>query len=181
MRATRSPSLPAASAQRAIFLGDAPREGQDEAKRELRRWIRKRIRTAHDHASLLRSRHVDGGVAPPGGDEQTQRGQPCEQGSRKRRALAHRHDDVEGCEALHEGLLVCHVVAKHADLAARRQGVPRREPARHALIVIQHRDGHRSRTRHIGGPLSRRFDHAVLFSFYRRRWAAGADAGAPRG
>ena len=71
------------------------RTARGSAPRPARRSARQRRACRRRHAALARGLEVDRGVAHAGGDEEPQVGSCSSSVARERRALAHRHDDLE--------------------------------------------------------------------------------------
>src|SRR5215472_3602849 len=87
--------LPPALPHKLMILSDAPGCTEDQAPGKLGGILIAAARTtgtAYGDAAVLQRRHVEGGVAHTGGDQQSQLGQAIDDRFWKRGALAHRRN-----------------------------------------------------------------------------------------
>ena len=107
--AVADPGLPSALAHKLMILGDPPGGAEDQAPGELGGILVAAAGTAgaaDGDAAILQRRHVERGVAHASGNQQFQLGQAIDDRFRKRRALAHRRDDLGIGERAHHRVLI---------------------------------------------------------------------------
>ena len=128
--------LPSALAGRPVLFRNVAHERQDQGPGQLRRSIPNGLGAADDDAPGRRRIEVDGEVAHPGGDQQPQIGQIADQGGRKRRALAHDHDDVEIPQPFGDRVRIGEMVVEHVYIGPLGDGRPVRHLQGDVLEIV---------------------------------------------
>ena len=132
--------LPAAASDSGVLGRDAAQDRKDESPGQLRCRRGGRLGSA-DHDPLRSRRlHVDGGVDPPRGHEQTQVRQPFQPTGGEGGSLTHRHNHLGAVEDLHQVIVVDDGARDELDLGI--EAAPVRELPCHLLIVIENDDAH---------------------------------------
>jgi hypothetical protein len=82
------------------------------------RWVAAPLRPAQHYIVILGGLQIERGIAHARGDHESQPGQAREQGTRKRRAFAHRADDLEILQRGGSGLLRGKGLVEYGDIDA---------------------------------------------------------------
>ena len=114
-------SSPPAFSRQPVFQRNLPRNAQNQAPRQLGGAFACSVGAADRYAQVGGGLNVEGGVAPPGGNQQAQVGQPLQQRAGKWRAFPHSHHHVETGQAFREGVFAGQVIAEEGDFGSRRQ------------------------------------------------------------
>ena len=144
--------LPRAAAHGRRLLRDLPRERQDQTPRELDRRRRQRARARHRHALAAAASTSMAALRRPVVTSSFSEGRR-EQGARKRRALAHGDDDVEGPQAFRDGVCRAERLMKRLDGHTGAQARPISHRQGDVLVVVENRDARSRRRRgHVRPP-----------------------------
>ena len=119
-----------------VLAADIAGQFQDQAHGQGRGGIAGPLRAAQHHLVVLGGLHVDRGVAHARGDQQFQPGQRRKQRARKRRALAHRADDLEILQRAGGGLGGGEGLVEDGDVDAVADLRPVRESASVRLMIV---------------------------------------------
>src|SRR5688500_11992668 len=95
-------------------------ESQYQAPCELGSWRALARGAANRDAQLLRRRHIEGGIASAGRNQQLQLGQTRQEAAWERRALPHRAYDLEIPQPFDERVLIRQVVIDYLHVCVRR-------------------------------------------------------------
>ncbi len=120
-----------------VLAADIAGQFQDQAHGQRRGGIAAPLRSAQHHLVVFGGFHVDRSVAHARGDQEFQVGQRRKQGAGKRRALAHRADDLEILQRHGRGLGGREGLVENGDVDAIGDLGPVRDPQGKVDIVIQ--------------------------------------------
>ncbi len=120
-----------------VLAADVAGQFQDQAHRQRRGGIAAPLRPAQHHLVFFRRFQIECGVAHARGDQEFQFGQRRKQRAGKRRALAHRADDLEILQRISGGLGRSKRLVEHRDIDAISDLRPVRDPQSQIEIVVE--------------------------------------------
>ena len=101
-----------------VLAADMAGQFQDQGHRQRRGRIAAPLRAAQHHLMVFGGFQIDRSIAHAGGDQEFQLGQGRKQRARKRRALAHRADDLETLQRAGRSLGGSERLVEHRDFDA---------------------------------------------------------------
>ena len=111
-----------------VLAADVAGQFQDQAHRQRRGGIASPLRPAQHYLMVFRGFQIERGVAHARGDQELQFGQCRKQRAGKRRALAHRADDLEILQRAGGGLGRSKRLVEHRNIDAISDLRPVRDP-----------------------------------------------------